>query len=155
MSSAGLDELQAGIKRGGRNISNLRYAADTAVMAESEEEPKSLLMRVKAERGRASLRPNIERTKIVASGPITSWQTEGETVEAVTDFLLLGSRITGDGGCSREAGRRSLLGRRAVTRTVLRSRDVALPTKGRVVKSVVFPVVTNGCESWTVKKAER
>ena len=105
MSSAGLDELQAGIKRGGRNISNLRYAADTAVMAESEEEPKSLLMRVKAERGRASLRPNIERTKIVASGPITSWQTEGETVEAVTDFLLLGSRITGDGGCSREAGR--------------------------------------------------
>ena len=155
MSNAGLDELQAGIKRGRRNINNLRYADDTMVMAESEEELKSLLMRVK-ESERASLRLNIEKTKTMVSGPITSWQTEGEKVEVVTDFLFLGSRITVDGDCSHETRRRWLLGRKAMTNpgSVLKSRDITLLTKVHIVKAVVCPVVTCGCESWTIKKAE-
>ena len=155
MRNASLDELQVGIKIGRRNINNLRYADDITLMAESQEEPKSLLMRVK-ESERASLRLNIEKTKTMVSGPITSWQTEGEKVEVVTDFLFLGSRITVDGDCSHETRRRWLLGRKAMTNpgSVLKSRDITLLTKVHIVKAVVCPVVTCGCESWTIKKAE-
>ena len=157
MRNAGLDESQAGIKIAGRNINNLRYADDTILMAESEEELKSLLMRVKEESEKAGLKLNIKKTKIMASGPITSWQIKGEKVEAVTDFIFLGSKITADGDCSHEIKRRLLLGRKAMTNLdrILKSRDITLPTKVRLVKAMVFPVVMYGCESWTIKKAER
>ena len=154
MRNAGLEEAQAGIKIAGRNINNLRYADDTTLIAESEEELKSLLMKVKVESEKGGLKLNIQRTKIMASGPITSWQIDGETVE---DFIFLGSRITADGDCSHEIKRRLLLGRKVMTNidSIFKSRDVTLPTKIRLVKAMVFPVVMCGCESWTVKKAER
>ena len=156
MRNASLDELQVGIKIGRRNINNLRYADDITLMAESQEEPKSLLMRVKEEIERASLKLNIKKTKIVASGPITAWQIEGEKVEVVTDFLFLGSKITVDGDCSHEIRRRLPLGRKAVTNldSVSKSRDITLLTKVHIVKAVAFPVVMYGCENWTIKKAE-
>ena len=146
MRNARLDESQAGVKLGGRNINNLRYADDTTLMAESEEELKSLLMRVKEERERAGLKLNIKKTNIMASGPITSWQIEGEKVEVVTDFLFLGSKITVDGDCSHEIRRHLLLGRKAMTNldSVLKSRDVTLPTNVHIVKAMVFPVVKYG-----------
>ena len=155
MRNAGLDELQAGIKISRRNINNLRYLDDTTLMSESKEELKSLLMRVK-ESERASFKLNIKKTKIMESGPITSWQIEGEKVKVVTDFLLLGSKITVDGDCSHEIRRQLLLGRKAMTNlySVLKSRDITLPTKVHIVKAMVFPVVPYDCESWTVKKAE-
>ena len=156
MRNARLDELQAGIKIGGRNINNLSYADDTTLMAESEEELKSLLMRVKEESERAGWKLSFKKTKIMASGPSTSWQIEGEKVEEVTDFLFLGCKITVDGDCSHEVRRWLLLGRKAMTNldSVLKSRDITLLTKIHIVKAMVFPVVTYGCESWTVKKAE-
>ena len=156
MRNAGLEEAQAGIKMAGRNINNLKYADDTTLMAESEEELKSLLMKVKEESEKVGLKLNIQKAKIMASGPITSWQIDGETVETVSDFILGGSKITADGDCSHERKRHLLLGRKAMTNlvTILKSRDVTLPTKVRLVKAVVFPVVMYGCESWTVKKAE-
>ena len=149
MRNAGLDETQAGIKIAGRNINNLRYADDTTLMAESEEELKSLLMKVKEESERASLRLNTKKTKIMASGPITSWQIEGENVEVMTDFLFLGPRITVDSDCSREIRRRLFFDRKAMTNlhSVLRSRGFTLPTKVRIAKAMVFPVVTYGCEN--------
>ena len=139
-----------------RNISNLRYADDTTLMAESEEQLGSLLMRVKEESEKADLN-NIQKTKIMASGPITSWQIDRETVETVSDFIFLGSKITADGDCSHEIKRRLLLGRKAMTKldSILKSRDITLPTKVHLVKVLVFPVVMYGCESWTIKKAER
>ncbi|GBZ63276.1 hypothetical protein M6K162_2511 [Staphylococcus aureus] len=157
MRNAGLEETQAGIKIAGRNINNLRYADDTTLMAESEEELKSLLMKVKVESEKVGLKLNIQKTKIMASGPITSWQIDGETVETVSDFIFLGSKITADGDCSHEIKRRLLLGRKVMTNldSILKSRDITLPTKVRLVKAMVFPVVMYGCESWTVKKAER
>ena len=156
MRNVGLDELQAGIKIGGRRINNLRYADDTILMAESEQELKSLFMRVKEESQRAGLKLNIKKTKIMASGPIAAWQIEGEKVEVVTDLLFLGSKITVDGDCSHEIRRQLLLGRKATTNldSVLKSRDITLPTKVCIVKAVVFPVVMYSCESWTVKKAK-
>ena len=154
--NAGLEESQAGIKIAGRNINNLRYADDTTLMAESEEELKSLLMKVKEQSEKVDLKLNIQKTKIMASGSIPSWEIDGETVEIVSDFILGGSKITSDGDCSREIKRRLLLGRKVMTNLdILKSRDVTLPTKVRLVKAMVFPVVTYGCESWTVKKAER
>ena len=147
MRNAGLDELQARIKIGGRNINNLRHVDDSTLMAESEEEPESLLMRVQKESERASLRLRIKKTKIMASGPITSWQAEGEKVEVVADFLFLGSTITADGDCSHEIRRRLPLGRKAVTNSVLKSRDITLLTKVCIVKAMVFPGVMYGCES--------
>ena len=149
--NARLDELQVRVKIGRRNINNLRYADDTTLMAESEEELKNLLMRVKEESERASLRLNIKKTKIVASGPITAWQIEGENVEVVTDFLFWGSKITADSDCSHEIRRQLLLGRKAMTNldSVMKSRDITLLTK-----VMVFPVVNNGCENWTINKAE-
>ena len=155
MRNAGLDEAQAGIKIIGRNISNLRYADDTTLMAESEEELKSLLMKVKEE-SEKGLKLSIQKTKIMASGPITSWQIDGETMETMTNFIFLGSKITADGDCSQEIKRRLLLGRKAKTNldSILKSRDITLPKKVRLVKAMVFPVVMYGCESWTVKKAE-
>uniref|UniRef100_A0A670J8F8 ribonuclease H n=1 Tax=Podarcis muralis TaxID=64176 RepID=A0A670J8F8_PODMU len=157
MRKAGLDESQAGIKIAGRNINNLRYADDTTLMAESEEELKNLLMRVKEESAKYGLKLNIKKTKIMATGPITYWQIEGEEMEAVRDFTFLGSMITADGDSSHEIKRRLLLGRRAMTGldSILRSRDVTLPTKVRIVKAMVFPVVMYGSESWTIKKADR
>uniref|UniRef100_A0A8B9YFC3 Reverse transcriptase domain-containing protein n=1 Tax=Bos mutus grunniens TaxID=30521 RepID=A0A8B9YFC3_BOSMU len=157
MRNAGLEEAQAGIKIAGRNINNLRYADDTTLMAESEEELKSLLMRVKVKSEKAGLKLKIQKTKIMASGPITSWEIDGETVETVSDFILLGSKITADGDCSHEIKRRLLLGRKVMTNldSIFKSRDITLPTKVRLVKAMVFPVVMYGCESWTVKKAER
>ena len=157
MRNAGLEEAQAGIKIAGRNINNLRYADDTTLMAESEEELKSLLMKVKEESEKVGLKLNIQKTKIMASGPITSWQIDGETVETVSDFILGGSKITADGDCSHEIKRRLLLGRKVMTNldSIFKSRDITLPTKVRLVKAMVFPVVMYGCESWTVKKAER
>ena len=153
--NAGLDELQARIKIGRRNINNLRYADDTTLMAESEGELNGLLMRVTEERERAGLRLNIRKTKIVTSGPITTWQIEGEKGEAVTDFLFLGSKITADGDCSHQIRRRLLLGRKAVTTdSVLKSGDITLLKKICVVKTMVLPVVMYGCESWTIKKGE-
>ena len=156
MRNAGLDEAQAGIKIAGRNITNLRYADDTTLMEESEEELKSLLMKVKEESEKVGLKLNIQKTKIVASGPITSWQIDGETVETVRDFILGGSKITADGDFSHEIKRCLLLGRKVMTNldSILKSRDITLPTKARLVKAMIFPVVMYGCESWTVKKAE-
>ena len=156
MRNAGLEETQAGIKIAGRNINNLRYADDTTLMAESEE-LKSLLMKVKEESEKAGLKLNIQKTKITASGPITSWQIDGETVETVSDFIFWGSKITADGDCSHEIKRRLLLRRKAMTNldSILKSRDIALPTKVHLVKAIVFPVVMYRCESWTIKKAER
>ena len=158
MRNAGLEEAQAGIKIDGRNINNLRYADDTTLMAESEEELKSLLMKVKVkvESEKVGLKLNIQKTKIMASGPITSWEIDGEAVETVSDFIFLGSKITADGDCSHEIKRCLLLGRKVMTKldSILKSRDITLPTKVRLVKALVFPVVMYGCESWTVKKAE-
>ena len=156
MRNAGLDEAQAGIKIAGRNINNLRYADDTTLMAESEEELKSLLMKVKEESEKVGLKLNIQKTKIMASGPITSRQIDGETMETVTDFIFLSSKITADGDCSHEMKRCLLLGRKAVTNldSILKSRDIALLTKVCLVKAMVFPLVMYGCESWTIKKAE-
>src|SRR5574341_1482921 len=156
MRNAGLEEAQAGIKIAGRNINNLRYADDTTFMAESEEELKSLLMKVKAESEKVGLKLNIQKTKIMASGPITSWEIDGEIVETVSEFIFLGSKITADGDCSHEIKKRLLLGRKVTTNldSILKSRDITLPTKVRLVKAVVFPAVMYGCASWTVKKAE-
>ena len=157
MRNAGLDEAQAGIKIAWRNINNLRYADDTTLMAESKEELKSLLMKVKEKSEKVGLKLNIQKTKIMASSPTTSWQIDGETVETVADFILGGSKITADGDCSHEIKRCLLLGRKVITNlhSILKSRDITLPTKVRLVKAMVFPVVMYGCESWTVKKAER
>ena len=151
----GLEEVQAGIKISRRNINNLRYADDTTLMAESEE-LKSLLMKVKEEREEVGLKLNIQKTKIMASDPITSWQIDGETVETVTDFIFLCSKITADGDCSHEINRHLLLGRKVMTNldSILKSRHITLSTKVCLVKAMVFPVVMYGCESWTVKKAE-
>ena len=154
MRNAGLEEAQAGINIAGRNISHLRYADDTILMAENEEELKSLLMKVKEESEKVGLNLNMQKTQIMASGPITSWQIDGETVETVSDFIFWGSKITADGDCSHEIKRRLLLGRRTNLDSILKSRDITLPTKVRLVKAMVFPVVMYGCESWTVKKAE-
>ena len=156
MKNAGLDEAQAGTKIAGRNINKLRYADDTTLMAESEEELKSLLMKVKEESEEVGLKLNIQKTKIMASGPITSWPIDGETVEIVADFIFLGSKLTADGDCSHEIKRCLLLGRKVMTNldSILKSRDITLATKVHLVKAMVFPVVMCGCESWTVKKAE-
>ena len=151
MRNAGLEEAQAR-----KNINNLRYADDTTLITESEEELKSLLMKVKEESEKDSLKLNIQKTKIMASGPITSWEIDGETVETVPDFIFLGSKITADGDCSHEIKRRLLLERKVMTNldSIFKSRDITLPTNVRLVKAMVFPVVMYGCESWTVKKAE-
>ena len=156
MRNAGLDEAQAGIKTARRNINNLRYADDTTLMAENEEELNSLLMKVKEESKKVGLKLNIQKSKIMACGPITSWQTDGETVEIVSDFIFLGSKITADGDCSHEIKRCLLLGRKIMTNldSIFKSRDITLPTKVHLVKAMVFPVVVYGCESWTIKKAE-
>ena len=156
MRNAGPVEAQAGIKIAGRNINNLRYADDTSLMAESEEELKNLLMKVKEEIEKAGLKLNIQKTKIMASGPITSWQIDGETMETVRDFIFLGSKINADGDCSHEIKRHLLLEINVMTNldSTLQSRDITLPTKVRLVKAIVFPVVIYGCESWTIKKAE-
>ena len=158
MRNAGLEETQAGIKIAGRNINNLRNADDTTLMAESEQELKSLLMKVKVkeESEKVGLKLNIQKTKIMASGPITSWQLDGETVEKVADFILGGSKITADGNCSHEIKRSLLLGKKVMTNldSMLKGRDITLPTKFCLVKAMVFPVVMYGCESWTIKKAE-
>ena len=156
MRHAGLEEAQAGIKIAGRDINNLRYADDTTLMAESEEQ-KSLLMKVKEESEKVGLKLNIQKTKIMASGPITSWEIDGETVETVADFIFGGSKITADGDCSHEIKRCLLLGRKVTTKldSILKSRDITLPTKLCLVKAMIFPVVMCGCESWTVKKVER
>ena len=151
MQNARLDELKAGIKIAGRNINNLRYADDTTLMAESEEELKILLMKVKEESEKVGLKLNIQKTKIMASGPITSWQTDGETVETVTDFIFWGSKISADGDCSHEIKRCLLLGRKVMTNLdsiFLICRDITLPTKVHLVKAILFPVVMYGCESW-------
>ena len=155
MRNASLNEAHTGIKITGRNIHNLRYADDTTLMAESEEELKSLLMKVKEESEKVGLKLNIQKTKTMASGPITSWQIDGETVETVSDFIFLGSKITAGGDCSHEIKRHLLLGRKAMISldSMLKSRD-SLPTKVHLVKAMVFPVVMYGCESWTIKKAE-
>ena len=156
MRNAGLEEAQAGIKIARRNINNLRYAGDTTLMAESEEKLKSLLMKVKEESEKVGLKLNIQKTKIMAPGPITSWQIDGETVETEADFIFLGSKITADGDCSHEIKRCLLLGRKVMTNlhSILKSRDITLPTKIHLVKAMVFPVVMYGCESWTIKKTE-
>ena len=155
MRNAGLEEAQAGIKIAGRNINNLRYADDTTLMAESEEELKSLSMKVKEESEKVGLNLNIQKTNIMASGPITSWEIDGETVETVSDFICGGSEITADGGCSHEIKRRLLLGRKVMTNldSIFKSRDITLPTKVHLVKDMVFPVVMYGCESWTLKES--
>ena len=154
MRNAGLEETQAGIKIAGRNINHLRYADDTTLMAESEEELK---MKVKKKSEKDGLKLNIQKTKIMASSPIISWEIDGETVEAVSDFILGGSKITTDGDCSQEIKRHLLFGRKVMTNldSTFKSRDITLPTKVRLVKAVIFPVVMYGYESWTVKKAER
>ena len=156
MRNAGLEETQAGIKIAGRNINNLRYADDTTLMGEREEELKSLLMKVKEESEKVGLKLNIQKTKIMACGPITSWEIDGETVETVSDFILGGSKITADGDSSHEIKRRLLLGRKVMTNldSILKSRDITLPTKVHLVKAMAFPVDMYGCESRTVKKAE-
>ena len=156
MRSAGMEEAQAGIKIAGRNINNLRCTDDTTLLAESEEEPKSLLMKLKEESEKVDLKLNIQKTKIMASGPITSWEIDGETVETVSDFSLGGAKITADGDCSHEIKRRLLLGRKVMTNldSILKIRDITLPTKVRLVKAIVFPVVMYGCKSWTIKKVE-
>ena len=157
MRNAGLEEAQTGIKVARRNINNLRYADDTTLMAESQEELKSFLMKVKEENEKVGLKLNIQKTKIMASSPITSWQIDGGTVETVTDFIFLGSKITAVGDCSHEIKRCLLLGRKVMTNldSILKSRDITLPTKTHLFKAMVFPVVMYGCESWTVKKAEQ
>ena len=157
MRNVGLEEAQAGIKIARRNINKLRYADDSTLMAESEEELKSLLMKVKEESEEAGLKLNIQKTKIMASSPITSWEIDGETVETVSDFIFLGSKITADGDCSHEIKRHLLLERKVMTNldSMFKSRDITLPTKVHLVKAIVFSVVMYGCESWTVKKAER
>ena len=156
MRNTGLDEAQAGIKIAGRKINNLRYADDTTLMAESEEELKSLLMKLKEESEKVGLKLNIQKTKIMASGPITSWEVDGETVETVARFIFLGSKITADGACSHEIKRRLLLGRKVMTNLdgIFKSRDIILPTNVHLVKAMVFPMAMYRCESWTVKKAE-
>ena len=156
MRNTGLDEAQAGIRISRRNISNLRYADDTTLMTESKEELKSLLMKVKEEREKVGLKLNIQKTKIMASGLITSWQIDGETVETVPDFIFLGSKITVDGDCSHEIKKRLLLGRKVMANldSILKSRDITLSTKVRLVRAMVFPVVIYECENWTIKKAE-
>ena len=155
MQNARLDEAQVGIKIAGRNINNLRYIDDTTLMAESEEELKSLSMKVKEDSEKVGLKLNIQKTKIMASGPITSWQIDGETMETVTDFILGGSKITADGDCSLEIKRCLLLGRKVMTNldSILKSRDITLPTKVHLVKAMVFPVVLYGCESWDYKES--
>ena len=155
MQNAWLGEAQAGIKIAGRNINNLRYADDTTLMAESEEELKSLLMKVKVESEKVGLKLNIQKLKIMASGPITSWQIDGETMETVAYFIFLGSKITADGDCSHEIKRRLLLGRKVLTNldSIFKSRDITLPTKVCLVKAMVFPVVTYGCESWDCEES--
>ena len=157
MRNTVLDEAQAGIKIAGRNINNLIYADDTTLMAESEEELKSLLMKVKEESEKVGLKLKIQKMKIMASGPITSWQIDGETVETVADFIFLGSKITTDGDCSHEIKGHLLRGRKVMTNldSILKSRDITFPTKVHLVKAMVFPVVMYGCESWTLNKAER
>ena len=154
MRNARLDEAQAGIKTAGRNINNLRYADDTTLMAENKEELKSLLMKVREESENVGLKLNLQKTKIMASGPIISWQIDEERVR---DFTFLGSKITADGDCSHEIKRHLLLGRKIMTNldSLIKSRDITLPTKVHLVKATVFPIVTYGCESWTIKKAER
>ena len=156
MRNAGLEEAQAGVKIAGRNINNLRYADDTTLMAESEEELKTLLMKVKEESEKVGLQLNIQKTKIMASGPITSWQIDGETMETVTDFIFWGSKITADGDCSHEIKRYLLFGRKAMTNldSILETRDITLLTKVSLVKAMVFPIVTYGYESWIIRKAE-
>ena len=156
MQNAGLDEAQAGIKIAGRNINNLRYTDDSTLMAESEEELKSLLLKVKKESEKVGLKLNIQKTKIMASGPITSWQIEGETVETVADFILGDSKITADCDTSHEIKRCLLLGRKAMTNleSILKSKDITLLTKVHLIKAMVFPVVMNGCEIWTIKTVE-
>ena len=156
MRNAGLDEAQAGIKIGGRNVNNLRYADDTTLIAESEEELKSLLMKVKEESEKVGLKLNIQKTKMMASSPITSWEIDGETVETVSDFILGGSKITADGDCSHEIKRRLLLGRKSMTSldSMLKTRAITLLTKVHLVKAMVFPVVMYGCDRWIIKKAE-
>ena len=156
MQNAGLDEAQAGIKTAGRNINNLRYADDSTLMAESKGELESLLMKVKVDSKKVGLKLNIQKTKIMASGPITSWQIDGQTMEKVVDFLFLGSKITADGDCSHEIKRCLLLGRKVMTNrdSIFKSKDITLPTKVRLVKAMVFPVVMYAWESWTAKKAE-
>ena len=156
MRNAGLEEAQAGIKIAGRNINHLRYAGDTSLMAESKEELKSLLMKVKEESEKVGLKLNIQKTKIMGSGPVISWEIDGETVEKVSDFIFLGSKITTDGDCSHEIKRRLLLGRKVMTNldSIFKSRDITSPTKVHLVKAIIFPVVMYGCESWTIMKAE-
>ena len=156
MRNAGLDEAQAGIMIAGRNIKNLRYADDTPLMAESKDELKSLLMKVKEESEKVGLKLNIQKTKIMASGPITSWQIDGETVETVTDFIFLGSKITADGDCSHEIKGHLLLGRKVMINLdyVIKKQRHYLPIKSHLVKATVFPIVMYGCDSWTIKKAE-
>ena len=155
MRNVGLDDAQAGIKIAGRNINNFRYADDTTIMAESKEELKSLL-KVKEGSEKAGLKLNIQKTKIMPSGPITLWQIGEETMETVTGLIFLGSKITADGDCSHETERCLLLGRKAMTKlgSILKSRDITLPTKASIVKAMVFPVIMYGCESWTINKAE-
>ena len=156
MRNAGLEEAQAGLKIARRNMNNLTYADDTTLMAESEEELKSLLIKVKEESEKVCLKLSIQKMKIMASGPITSWEIDGETVETVAEFILGGSKITAGGDCSHEIKRRLLLGRKVMTNldSIFKSRAITLPTKVRLVKAMVFPVVICGCESWTIKKAE-
>ena len=156
MRNAGLEEAQTGIKIAGRNINNLRYADDTTLMAKSQEELKSLLLKVKEESEKVDLKLNIQKMKIMASSPITSWQVDGETVETVADFIYWGSKITADGDCSHEIKRHLLLGRNVMSNldSILKNRDITLPTKVHLVKAMVFPVVVYGCESWTIKKTE-
>ena len=156
MRNAGLEEAQAGIKIAGRNINNLRYADNTTLMAESKEELKSPLMKVKEDSEKVGLKLNIQKTKIMASGPITSWQIDIETVETVADFIFLGSKITADDDCSHEIKRCLLLVRKAMTNldSIVKSGDITLPTKIHLVKAMVFPVVMYGCENWTIKKVE-
>ena len=156
MRNAGLDEAQARIKIAGRNINKFRYADETTLKAESEDELKSLLMKVKEENEKIGLKLNIQKTKIMRSGPITSWEVDGETVDTLADFVFLGSKITADGDCSHEIKRCLLLGRNVMTNldSILKSRDITLPMKACLVKAIVFPVVMYGCESWTIKKAE-
>ena len=156
MRNAGLEEAQAGIKIARRNINNLRYADNTTLMAERDEELRSLLMKVKEESEKVGLKPNIQKTKIMASGPITSWQIDGEILEIVTDFLFLGSKITAVGDCSHEIKRCLLLGRKNLTNSdsIFKTRHITLLTKAHIVKAIIFPVVMYGCDSWTIKKAE-
>ena len=156
MRNTGLEETQAGIKIAGRNINNLRYADDTTLMAEGEEELKRVLMKVKEESEKVGLKLNNQKTKIMASGPITSWEINGETVETVSDFIFLGSKITADDDCSHEIKRLLLLGRKFMTNleSISKTRDITLSTKVRLVKAMVFPMVMYGCKSWTIKKAE-